>query len=227
MKGLNIMIESKGWNWEIVKDDENCIWKNPSIESYYLLNRWKSQNKTNFLDLGCGLGRHSILFGKNGYEVYCFDISENAIQRTEDWAKKENLKLNYKVGDMLNLPYENETMDCILCRNVISHSDTNGVKKIISELNRVLKKDGECYLTLGSKDTYGYKQIDWPLIDENTRLRMEKGPEYKVPHFYADYNLIQELFSEFKIININQNIDYYENDNKLYKSYHYHVLIKK
>lgn len=54
------MVESKGWNWEIVKDDKVDIWKNPSIESYYLLNRWKSQGKRNFLDLGCGLGRHSI-----------------------------------------------------------------------------------------------------------------------------------------------------------------------
>ena len=33
------MIESKGWNWKIVKEDKECIWKNPSIESYYLLNK--------------------------------------------------------------------------------------------------------------------------------------------------------------------------------------------
>lgn len=220
------MIESKGWNWEIVRDDKNCIWKNPSVESYYLLDRWKRQNKKNFLDLGCGLGRHSILFGKNGFEVYCFDISENAIKRTKEWAEEEMLNLHYEIGDMLNLPYENNSMDCILCRNVISHSDTEGVKKIISELKRVLKNNGECYLTLGSNDTYGFRQKDWPIIDENTRLRMEKGPEYKVPHFYADYDLIKKLFSEFEIININQNVDYYEKDGKLYDSYHYHVLIK-
>ena len=39
------MIESKGWNWEIVKEDKIEISKNPSIESYYLLNRWKSQKR--------------------------------------------------------------------------------------------------------------------------------------------------------------------------------------
>ena len=33
------MIESKGWNWQIVKDEKEEFWKNPSIESYYLLNR--------------------------------------------------------------------------------------------------------------------------------------------------------------------------------------------
>lgn len=221
------MIESKGWNWKIVKEDKIEIWKNPSIESYYLLNRWKSQKKKDFLDLGCGLGRHSILFGKNGFNVNCFDISEEAIKKTEEWAKKENLEFGYKVGDMLTLPYEAEQFDCIYCRNVISHTDTEGMKQVIKELYRVMKNDGECYLTLGSKDTWGFKQQDWPLIDENTRLRMEEGPEYKTPHFYADYNLIQNLFKDFEIIKIYQLIDYYEKKEGLRQSYHYHVLIHK
>ncbi len=219
------MIESKGWNWEIVKEYKDSIWKNPSIESYYLVNRWKSQNKKDFLDLGCGLGRHSILFGKNGFNVFCFDISENAIDRTRKWAEQENLSLNFKVGDMLNLPYEDKSIDCILCRNVISHTDTEGMKKIIEELKRVLRKDGECYLTLGSKDSWAYKQ-NWPIVDENTKLRMEEGPEYKVPHFYADYDLIKDLFKEFSIEKINQIENFYEKDEETYTSFHYHLLIK-
>lgn len=220
------MIKSKGWDWKIVKDDDNCIWKNPSIESFYLLNRWKN-NKKDFLDLGCGLGRHSILFGINGFNVNCFDISKEAIKKTKEWAEQLNIKANYKIGDMLELPYDDNSFDCILCRNVISHSDTEGVKKIISELKRVLRKNGECYLTLGSKETWGFKQESWPLIDSNTRLRMEEGPEYKTPHFYADYNLIKDLFKEFKIILINHIEDFYEDKGTTYSSFHYHVLIKK
>lgn len=220
------MIKSKGWNWKIVKDDD-CVWKNPSVESYYLLNRWKSQNKKEFLDLGCGLGRHSILFAQNKFNTYCFDISDESISRTKSWAESLDLNMDYKKGDMLKLPYANESMDCILCKNVISHSDTEGVKKIISELKRVLKENGECYLTLGSKDTWGFKQDSWPLIDNNTRLKMEIGPEYKTPHFYADYELIKELFCEFKIIFINHIEDFYESNGKTYSSFHYHILIKK
>ncbi len=221
------MIESKGWNWKIVKENQEEIWKNPSIESYYLLNRWTSQGKKEFLDLGCGLGRHSILFGKNGFNVSCFDISQEAINRTKEWAEKEDLKFNYKVGDMLKLPYEDEEFDCIYCRNVISHTDTEGMKQVIKELYRVMKDGGECYLTLGSKDTWGFKQDVWPLIDDNTRLKMEEGPEYKTPHFYVDYNLVQELFKEFRIVNIYQVVDYFENNDVLSNSYHYHVLIHK
>ena len=128
---------------------------------------------------------------------------------------------------MLELPYKDESIDVIYSRNVISHTDTEGVKKSINEIKRVLRKNGECYLTLCSKETWGFKQTDWTKIDENTKLRMEDGPEYKVPHFYADYDLIKELFKDFKIELINHIEDFYEDKGKLFSSYHYHVLVKK
>ena len=56
---------------------------------------------------------------------------------------------------------------------------------------------------------------------------MEKGPEYKVPHFYADYNLVKELFKDFEIISITHVEDFLENEGNIYSSFHYHVLIKK
>lgn len=128
---------------------------------------------------------------------------------------------------MLNLPYEDESIDCILCRNVISHTDTEGIKKIICELKRVLKEKGECYLTLGSKDTWGFKREDWPFVDENTKIRVENGPENGIPHFYADYDLIKKLFNDFKIEKIYQVEDFYDDNGKSYNSFHYHILIKK
>ena len=82
------MIKSKGWNWNILKEDEKAIWQKPSVESFYLLNRWKSQNKVEFLDLGCGLGRHSILFGLHDFHVACFDISLDAIEKVKKQQKK-------------------------------------------------------------------------------------------------------------------------------------------
>ena len=221
------MIESKAWNWKIVKGSQREKWLEPSIESYYLLHRWKGQGKEFFLDLGCGLGRHTILFAQNGFKTSAFDLSEEAIHRTEEYAKQEGLNVDFKIGDMLYLPYKDEEFECILCRNVISHTDTEGMKKIVKEIKRVLKKEGECYLTLGSKDTWGFKQEDWPLVDENTRLRMDEGPEKGIPHFYADYNLIKELFKDFIIEEVYQVQDFHEKEDTVFESFHYHVLIKK
>ena len=77
------MIKSKERNWNVVNGKFKDTWLEPSIESYYLVNRWKNQNKKQFLDLGCGLGRHTILFGKNEFDTYSFDLSKEAIERTD------------------------------------------------------------------------------------------------------------------------------------------------
>ena len=68
--------------------------------------------------------------------------------------------------------------------------------EIIKEINRVLREDGECYLTLGSKSSPAFNNKDFPVVDENTKIRIEDGPENGIPHFYADYDLIQELFKD-------------------------------
>ena len=220
------MVESKAWDWKIVKNKQEQTWLEPSIESYYLIDRWQKQRKKDFLDLGCGLGRHTIQFAKAGFNTAGFDLSEESIRRTAEYAKAEKLDIDLKVGDMLELPYSNASFDCILCRNVISHTDTAGMHQIVEELKRVLRPEGECYLTLGSKETWGFKQ-DWPVVDENTKIRIEDGPENGIPHFYADYDLIQELFKDFKIELIYQLEDFYEKGGKTLNSWHYHLLIKK
>ena len=219
------MIKSKAWNWNMVKGSHEQYWQEPAMESYYLINRWQTQDKKNFLDLGCGLGRHTIQFAKAGFNTSGFDLSETSIERTREFAKKAGTQIVLRIGDMLNLPYDDNSFDCIYCRNVISHTDTAGMRKIVSELKRVLTKDGECYLTLGSKQAWGFQQ-DWPVVDENTKIRIENGPENGIPHFYADYHLIQDLFKNFEIIKVFQIEEYIEQSNNATSSFHWHVLIR-
>lgn len=216
------MIESKGWVWNTEFEDRESVWKNPALESYGIMNRWGSSGKKDFLDLGCGLGRHSILFGRNGFNVSCFDISGDGVESTGKWAEAEGLSFDCRTGDMLSLPYEDGSFDCILCWNVISHTDTEGVRKAIAEIRRVLREGGECYLTFGSKSTWGWSQ-DWPQVDANTKIRMVEGPEYKVPHFYADKELLDDLFKDFEIVGITHVQDWGKNN----QGTHYHVLVRK
>ena len=104
------------------------------------------------IDLGCGCGRNTIFYAQNGFNTYALDKSEYAVKYTKEISKIHKLDINIQTGDMLNMPYENEFFDCILCRNVISHTDTEGIKVIIKKLYDILKYDGECFLTLWSKN---------------------------------------------------------------------------
>ena len=165
---------SKAWNWEINKE---TIWLEPSIESYYYCQKWKNMNFKDILDLGCGLGRHSILFSKYDFNIFSCDLSFYSINHLNNWANKEGLKVNTTVCDMHNLPYSTNSFDAIFAYHTISHTNTIGMKKIIGEIKRVLKTNGEVFLTLCSKDTWSFKEAGYPKLDENTVIKKEDGPE--------------------------------------------------
>ena len=218
--------KTKPWDWQIVKGDYETKWKIPAPEAYYLLHRWYNEGMENVLDLGCGIGRHAILFSQAGFNTYAMDLSANAISRAKQWANECGLSIDFRVGDMLNLPYNDETMDAIFAYYVISHTDTRGVIEVINQIDRILKSKGEAYLTFGSKNSWGFKE-NWPIVDENTKIRIEDGPDNNVPHFYADPDLIFKLFNGFNILDLKQ-IQKIERVDDVIKTHdHYHVLVKK
>lgn len=221
-----MITESKPWDWRMVKGKYEDKWRMPSQEVYYLINRWHQEGMKSVLDLGCGIGRHSILFSQEGFKTYALDLSENAVTRAKQWSNECGLDIDFKVGDMLDLPYDNEMMDAIFAYYAISHTDTKGVIKILKQINRVLKSQGEVYLTLGSKDSWGFQE-NWPVVDENTKIRIEDGPDNNVPHFYADSKLIFELFNDFDILDLKQIQKIEMVNNQIKNHHHYHVLAKK
>ena len=94
------MVKSKGWDWQSA---DQSIWLDPAEESYYFCEKWKRQGFRSVLDLGCGLGRHSILFARYGFKVTAVDISEYAVQRVREAESKEGLIITSKACDMVNL----------------------------------------------------------------------------------------------------------------------------
>jgi ubiquinone/menaquinone biosynthesis C-methylase UbiE len=213
------MVNSKAWNWAEVKDD---IWNQPSEDVYYYVHRWKENNLSKLLDLGCGLGRNSILFAQNGFTVTAYDLSFDAIEKVNKKSRELKLSINTIIGDMIKLPFREESFDCILSYHVISHTDSEGIKKVLNEIQRVLKKNGEFYLTLCSKESNSFKSGKYKRYDENTILKDEE-PEKDIPHFYANTENIKELFQNFKILKLRHIYDIFSDS----IGCHYFILGKK
>jgi len=213
---------SKPWDWNRNTQE---FWNTPSEESYYLLNRWKNKNYRSFLDLGCGLGRHSLLFARNDFMVDSFDLSNKVIEDLRAKSNELGLKqITFTTGDMNQLPYADNSFDCLLAYHVISHTDSQGIKKIIKEIDRVLKEDGEFFLTVCSKNSWSFQEAGYPKYDENTIIKIEDGPENGIPHFYCDENTIKELFNTFNVINIKHTKDIILYGSELKNSWHYFIL---
>ena len=200
------MIKSKEWDWSTNVDD---YWRNVADEFLPLALMWKNKNFTTVLDLGCGIGRNAIFLAKTGFSVSAFDLSENGLSLLKKDAEREKLNIDIKLGDMLTLPYENEFFDCVLAFHSIYHTNYDGLVNVISEISRVIKKDGQTFITLNSKDSDAWGLYSDRRIDEYTLIKTE-GPEVDVPHTYLEYADVLNLMKEFQILRIQQIFDYWE-----------------
>jgi len=195
---VKVLSISKAWDWSKNDSDQ---WLIPSMESCYLAENWQSKGFIELLDLGCGLGRHSIYMAQKGFDVTAVDLSEYGVDHLKEWAEREHLTIKTNVCDMLHLPFEDNSFDCIIAYNVIYHTDTKGFIAALAKINRVLRSNGEFFITLISKDTWSYKRADtYKRVDQNTILRDEHETEKDVPHFYVDIEDIKMLFSDFDYI---------------------------
>lgn len=216
------MTQSKEWEWEKVMDP---VWLEPCEVSYYYARRWKAAGKKSILDLGSGLGRHAMLFARNGFKVTAVDLSEYAINHLRTWQKKEKVDILSKVSDMNELPFQDNAFDCIWAYHVISHTDTKGFLIVLNEIKRVLKPNGEIFFTLCSKDSSVFKDGNFPQVDENTILKTEGEAEIEVPHYFVDLEDVLRLFGDFDIEFINH-INYCYMDGRIIDSKHYYVMAK-
>jgi len=213
------MIKSEPWKWDQVQEP---LWREPAEDAYYLASRWQQDNRKTILDLGCGVGRHSIFFAEKGFSVDAFDLSASGIAELEKTSRARNLSIKTRLGDMLVLPYSPEYFDCVLAFHVIFHTDKAGIERVIAEISRVLAKNGEVYLTFNSLDnpTFSDPKNQW--IDKNTMIKTE-GIEAGVPHYGVDEPEIRRLMSGFEFLRFKHVEEIWENRT----SWHYFVLAKK
>lgn len=82
------------------------------------------------LDVGCGMGRYSLVALSLGAEVVAFDLSE-ALFRLKDAARRES-KLHLIQGDILRPPFAKGYFDIVFSQGVLHHtpSTENAFRRI-------------------------------------------------------------------------------------------------
>lgn len=101
------------------------------------------------LDLGCGNGRHSLLFSDRTDHVIGIDFSLNLLRIAK--KKRNSLQIDnisYILADISFLPFKNEMVDNIIFLATLHHipHSVNRLSALL-EIRRVLKSLGNCLIT--------------------------------------------------------------------------------
>lgn len=116
------------------------------------------------LDLGCGVGRLAIpmtnYITDGSYDG--IDIDDNAIKWCQDNITPEFSNFNFKVSEVdsglynsrfkipaneYKLPYNDNEFDFIFLISVFTHMKLVDIELYLSEITRVLKPNGICFIT--------------------------------------------------------------------------------
>jgi ubiquinone/menaquinone biosynthesis C-methylase UbiE len=181
------------------------------------------------LDVGCGIGRKAVPLTRylnNIGEYEGFDIVKEGIDWCNQKISKKYPNFQFQLADMFNsqynpqgrfkayeyrFPYEDGYFDFVFLTSVFTHMLPEDVENYFSEITRVLKKDGRCFITFflgndaslellnGNKSSLDFKYRKDKYLTVNTNI-----PEIAVCY---DEPFILDLYEKYGL-NIKTPIHY-------------------
>jgi SAM-dependent methyltransferase len=95
--------------WPLSQLMNSHDWKDKaSKEILFIVKQLKLLRGASFLDLGCGIGRHSIALAQHGYRVVGIDISDIYLDEATARARKIKPKPKFLRTDIRKIGFKNE-----------------------------------------------------------------------------------------------------------------------
>jgi SAM-dependent methyltransferase len=149
------------------------------------------------LDLGCAVGRLSMLIAAQGIEVYGLDASEKAISFARSWALDEHMpNVHFDVGLANSLPYSTGSFDAVISNAVLDHMPRSETLKAVREMWAVLRPGGLAYATFDGVEG----RETWPhhTLEDGTRIYVHGMHRGLIWRYWGDPEILG-LFSRFDV----------------------------
>lgn len=179
------------WNRTHHKHNEGEIISDDWLERY---EEYFCPINDKFLDLGCGSGNDTkILLEKYNKDVISSDFSEVAISL----INKKIPAAQTVIFDMTHtFPFDDNSFSFIVSDLSLQYFDYVDTCKTISEIRRVLKKNGYLLLRLSSIEDFNYGAMNGDLLDYHYYFIEKRNKRY------FDENDIRYFFSDWTICSI-------------------------
>jgi tellurite methyltransferase len=187
--------------WDGVWQDEDYRrqwWEpHPFVEktAAFLLHR----KGLRILDLGCGIGRHSLFLARSGQRVVALDGSFGGVAVLREQNRKENLSIACQQGNFDHLPCRTGSLDGVVCWDALYHGLPENMDRRLGEIDRVLKPGGFFQATFLSKENRLYRK--GRRVAPGTWI-LENNRDKDHPHFYCSRDELLSLLSALDVLAI-------------------------
>ncbi|MFQ6020708.1 MAG: class I SAM-dependent methyltransferase [Candidatus Aenigmatarchaeota archaeon] len=145
----------------------------------------KENKPCHVLDVGCGTGTDAIFLAQNGFKVTAIDISEEAIRIAKSKAEKAGVKIDFRIGDALDMPFEDETFELVNDNGFFHLLDKPNRALFVKEVSRIMKPKSK-YLMKCFSD----------------KEPSNAGIPYKLPYRLSQETIRKYFSKKFKILYI-------------------------
>jgi SAM-dependent methyltransferase len=133
------------------------------------------------LEVACGTGENAVFLAKAGFVVDAVDISDIAIQKAKELARKEGVYVNFICADLDHFVPEENAYELVVNFYYLNRS-------LIPKLKRALKQEGLIIF-----ETYNEK---------HTLVKKDFNPEYLL----KEGELLQ-LFRDFEVLHYSESFN--------------------
>ncbi len=148
--------------------------------------RWQSGK---LLNIGCGHGPDFFPF-RRGFELWGVDSSTAMLTQGLRYSTKHKLYVNLVTSDALFLPFPDDTFDWAISVATYHHiKGGNEREKAFGELKRVLKSEGEAFLTVWNQ---GQPRFWFKSKEQHVPWRLKEKTVYRYYHLFS-YGELRKL----------------------------------
>ncbi|MBF0506717.1 MAG: class I SAM-dependent methyltransferase [Nitrospirae bacterium] len=208
----------QAWDRKWMTEEGRAGWTRPEQDVIDIVPLLRLRSVNTVLDLGCGVGRHSLLLASEGFAVCSLDASAAGLEIARSNARDAKLPIDFCCSKMTDLPYSADNFGYVLAWNVIYHGDPFIVERSLKEISRVLRRGGIFQGTMLSKRNVLYG--NGRLIAKDTFI-IDDDDEKSHSHYYCDYSELLELWAGFRVFCVSHK----EHDKP--GSYHWHFRAEK
>ena len=124
----------------------------PFTALHIVWSRLDKQAKS-ILDVGCGKGEPMTFINKDGkFDVTGIDLFQPYLEE----AERKSVYRRLMIGNALSLPFENKTFEVVICMEVLEHLEEREGIVLLSELERVAKKQILLTTPIGKYEQQAY-----------------------------------------------------------------------